>query len=62
MRIGVLALQGDFYLHIKRLNELGVEAMAVKKPQELADCQGLVMPGGESTTLVKLLKRIAQIQ
>lgn len=58
MKIGVLALQGDFYLHIKRLNELGVETAAVKKPQELADCQGLIMPGGESTTLVKLLKDI----
>jgi len=58
MKIGVLALQGDFYLHLKRLRELEVEAVAVKKPEELQDCQGLIIPGGESTTLVKLLKNI----
>lgn len=58
MKIGVLALQGDFYLHLRRLRELEVEAVAVKKPEELADCRGLIIPGGESTTLVKLLKNI----
>ncbi len=58
MKIGVLALQGDFYLHLKRLRELEVEAVAVKKPEDLQDCQGLIIPGGESTTLVKLLKNI----
>ncbi|RMF58613.1 MAG: pyridoxal 5'-phosphate synthase glutaminase subunit PdxT [Calditrichaeota bacterium] len=58
MKIGVLALQGDFYLHIKRLQELGVTAVEVRKPEELQDCQGLILPGGESTTLVKLMKNI----
>jgi 5'-phosphate synthase pdxT subunit len=62
MKIGVLALQGDFYLHLKRLNELGVEAIPVKKPSELADCNGLIIPGGESTTLVKLLKNIEMFE
>ncbi len=52
----MLALQGDFYLHQRRLNELGVEALPVRKPEDLPDCQGLIMPGGESTTLAKLLK------
>lgn len=58
MRIGILALQGDFALHIRMFESLGIETVAVKKPQHLALCQGLVLPGGESTTLVKLLKAI----
>ncbi len=58
MKIGVLALQGDFYLHQKMLDRLGVEAAAVKTPQDLQGCRGLIIPGGESTTLVKLLKHI----
>jgi 5'-phosphate synthase pdxT subunit len=62
MKIGVLALQGDFYLHLKRLHELGVAAIPVKKPSELEDCNGLIIPGGESTTLVKLLKNIEMFE
>ncbi len=58
MQIGVLALQGDFYKHIEKLKALGVEPVYVKKPHELMKCQGLIIPGGESTTLVKLLKNI----
>ena len=58
MRIGVLALQGDFAKHLEMLESLHVEAIPVKKPEELARCCGLIMPGGESTTLVKLLKNI----
>ena len=58
MRIGVLALQGDFAKHIDMLESLDVKAIPVKKPEELARCCGLIMPGGESTTLVKLLHSI----
>ncbi len=58
MQVGVLALQGDFYLHKKMLTELGVEVVEVRKPSDLEACQGLIIPGGESTTLVKLLKNI----
>ncbi|HQU73767.1 MAG: pyridoxal 5'-phosphate synthase glutaminase subunit PdxT [Calditrichaeota bacterium] len=56
--VGVLALQGDFYLHARRLEEIGVRAPLVKKPEALFQCDALVMPGGESTTLVKLMRNI----
>ena len=55
MKIGVLALQGDFALHVKALKDCGVDAVEVRKPGELADLDGLVIPGGESTTLLKLM-------
>jgi pyridoxal 5'-phosphate synthase pdxT subunit len=55
MRIGVLALQGDFGLHARALEKCGVEAVEVRKPLELDEVDGLVMPGGESTTLLKLI-------
>src|SRR5262245_28635293 len=55
MRIGVLALQGDFALHAKALERCGVEAVEVRKPAELGQVDGLIMPGGESTTLLKLM-------
>ena len=55
MRIGVLALQGDFALHARALEKCGVEAVEVRKPVELDQVDGLVMPGGESTTLLKLM-------
>lgn len=58
MKIGVLALQGDFQRHLSRLGEIGVKGIAVRKPEALKDCQGLIIPGGESTTLVKLMKNI----
>lgn len=57
MIIGVLALQGDFREHLERLEELGVEARNVRTPEELAACDGLVLPGGESTTIGKLMVR-----
>ena len=56
-RIGVLALQGDVREHLAALAEQGAEAVAVRRPQELADVDGLVLPGGESTTMVKLAAR-----
>ena len=54
-RIGVLALQGDFALHVQALERCGAQAIEVRKPAELADLDGLVIPGGESTTLLKLM-------
>ena len=55
MKIGVLALQGDFDAHRKRLQELGAEVVLVKKPEQLEALDGLVIPGGESSTFLKLL-------
>ena len=56
MTIGVLALQGDFALHVRALQRCGVEALEVRKPEELAGVDGLIIPGGESTTLLKLME------
>ena len=55
MLIGVLALQGDFDAHRRRLEELGAEVVLVKKPEQLDAIDGLVIPGGESGTFLKLL-------
>jgi len=55
MRIGVLALQGDFDAHRRRLEELGAEVVLVKKPEQLDHIDGLIIPGGESGTFLKLL-------
>ncbi|MGE5206206.1 MAG: pyridoxal 5'-phosphate synthase glutaminase subunit PdxT [Chlamydiota bacterium] len=55
MKIGVLALQGDFDAHRKRLEELGAEAVLVRKPEQLDEIDALVIPGGESSTFLKLL-------
>jgi 5'-phosphate synthase pdxT subunit len=54
-KIGVLALQGDFDAHRRRLEELGAEVVLVKKPEQLNEIEGLVIPGGESSTFIKLL-------
>lgn len=55
MIIGVLALQGDFDAHRRRLQELGAEVVLVKRPEQLDQIDGLVIPGGESGTFLKLL-------
>jgi pyridoxal 5'-phosphate synthase pdxT subunit len=55
MKIGVLALQGDFDAHRRRLEQLGAEVVLVKKPEQLDQLDGLVIPGGESGTFLKLL-------
>jgi 5'-phosphate synthase pdxT subunit len=55
MTIGVLALQGDFDAHRRRLEELGAEVVLVKKLEQLDAIDGLVIPGGESGTFLKLL-------
>lgn len=54
MKIGVLALQGAFIEHIKMLKKLGVEAVEVRLPEQLDGLDGLIIPGGESTTIGKL--------
>jgi len=55
LTIGVLALQGDFDAHRRRLEELGASVVLVKKPEQLDQIDGLVIPGGESGTFLKLL-------
>ncbi len=57
MRIGVLALQGDVAEHQAMLAESGAEPVAVKRLEQLDDVDGLIIPGGESTTMGKLLRR-----
>ncbi|MBI2864209.1 MAG: pyridoxal 5'-phosphate synthase glutaminase subunit PdxT [Chloroflexi bacterium] len=54
-RIGVLALQGAFVEHIASLERIGVEAMPVRLPGQLDGVEGLILPGGESTTIGKLM-------
>jgi len=58
MTIGVLALQGDFDAHRRRLEELGAEVVLVRKPEQLDGLDGLVIPGGESGTFLKLLGEV----
>lgn len=57
--VGVLALQGDVEEHVKALERAGARAIVVKTPNELARADALVIPGGESTTVMKLLDRFA---
>lgn len=54
--IGVFALQGDVREHVRVLTDLGVPAFTVRRPEELARCDALVLPGGESTTMYKLAR------
>jgi 5'-phosphate synthase pdxT subunit len=56
MKIGVLALQGAFIEHVHTLRRLGVEAVEVRIPAELEGLDGLIIPGGESTTMLKLAR------
>ncbi|MGO4180772.1 pyridoxal 5'-phosphate synthase glutaminase subunit PdxT [Paenibacillus sp. TAF43_2] len=56
MKIGVLALQGAVAEHIRSLEAAGAEAVAVKRTHQLEELQGLVIPGGESTTIGKLMR------
>jgi 5'-phosphate synthase pdxT subunit len=62
MVIGVLALQGDFAEHIHILRQLGVEAREVRLPIHLEDLDGLILPGGESTTIGKLATNIGLME
>jgi pyridoxal 5'-phosphate synthase pdxT subunit len=60
--IGVLALQGDVREHLAALREQGAEAVPVRRPEELAGLDGLVIPGGESTTIAKLAQRFGLLE
>ena len=55
MEVGVLAIQGDFAEHIAVLGKLGVKAREIRLPEQLASLDGLIIPGGESTTLSRLM-------
>ena len=56
VRVGVLALQGDFAAHVARLTALGATVQEIRRPGQLDSLDGLVIPGGESTTLLKLME------
>lgn len=57
LRVGVLALQGDFAKHMEMLERCGVEPVEIRSPEELENVDGLIIPGGESTTVGKLMAR-----
>ena len=57
MKIGVLALQGAFREHLRTLGAIGVEGVPVRLPHDLEDVAGLILPGGESTTMRQLIER-----
>jgi pyridoxal 5'-phosphate synthase pdxT subunit len=61
-RVGVLALQGDVREHLRILESLGVEAVEVKTPDQLASVDALVIPGGESTTIGKMAVRFGLLE
>jgi 5'-phosphate synthase pdxT subunit len=56
VKIGILAVQGDFEAHARMLAGLGIETAEVRTPADLADCDGLILPGGESTTQLQFLR------
>jgi 5'-phosphate synthase pdxT subunit len=56
VKIGVLAVQGDFREHAAMLRRLGAEPIEVRKPEQLDDLDGLVIPGGESTAIMRLIR------
>ena len=56
MKIGVLAVQGNFREHLAMLRRLGAEAVEMRKPEQLEGLDGLVVPGGESTTFMRLMR------
>ena len=57
-RIGVLAVQGDYGAHAEALADCGAEPVEVRKPDQLTDLDGLILPGGESTTILKFLEKM----
>ncbi|MFB4474866.1 pyridoxal 5'-phosphate synthase glutaminase subunit PdxT [Oceanobacillus caeni] len=57
LTIGVLGLQGAIEEHVKHIHDLGLQSLIVKKPEQLKDVNGLILPGGESTTMRKLIDR-----
>lgn len=61
LMVGVLALQGAFAKHIEMMRSLGVQAKEVRKPEDLEDCDALIIPGGESTTMMKQMNFIGLV-
>jgi 5'-phosphate synthase pdxT subunit len=62
MKIGVLGVQGDVREHVETLHKLGVETLIVKLPEQLDMVDGLILPGGESTTMVRILKEMDMVE
>ncbi len=62
MRIGVLALQGDFARHLEVLSSLQVENCEVRSPEQLEEIDGLIIPGGESTTMTRIMRAEGWLQ
>ncbi len=58
--MGLLTLQGDYEKHRRSFHALGVDTRNVRRPEELDGISGLVIPGGESTTLTRLVDRVAE--
>ena len=56
-RVGVLALQGGYAAHIAALADIGIEGVPIRRPETLTTVDGLILPGGESTTHLKLINR-----
>jgi 5'-phosphate synthase pdxT subunit len=61
-RVGVLALQGDVAEHLHALQRVGVDPVSVKNERELASVEALIVPGGESTTVIRLLERFGLVE
>ncbi|MDI6850820.1 MAG: pyridoxal 5'-phosphate synthase glutaminase subunit PdxT [bacterium] len=59
MKIGILAIQGDFELHARKIVETGNDYLLVKKTSQLDEIDGIILPGGESTTISKIISRYA---
>ncbi|MEX2443086.1 MAG: pyridoxal 5'-phosphate synthase glutaminase subunit PdxT [Alkalispirochaeta sp.] len=62
LTVGVIAFQGDYSKHISVFRELGAEPRTVRRPEELTDLDGLVIPGGESTTIGMLMDRFGMLE
>ena len=62
MKIGVLALQGDFIEHVKMFERLGQKAVEIRLPRQLQGINGLLIPGGESTTMMNLMQSFDLIE
>ena len=58
MKIGILALQGSYEEHAKAITELGKEVVFVRYPEQLGEISGLIIPGGESTTMERLMRQM----
>ena len=54
--VAVMALQGDFEAHRRKLSEMGIDSFEARRPEQLQDAHGLILPGGESTTMWKFFE------